>query len=156
MNWRWPGVQANGVLNALVTLLVACAYEYAAIPFASPSNPRILPVHLVGLGIFALVLLRSLNIVQLSKSDFLKECEALGAADHRPSLTAEMVPVIPEDPFWKRAVRTVYGVVFHFIWLDLAAFLYSFGIALRNGSPKPTPAQTDLLIISAKDLYVQH
>jgi hypothetical protein len=154
MNWRWPGVQANGVLNALVTLLLACAYEYTAIAFAPPSSPRILPVHLLGLGLFALVFLRALKIVQPSKSDFLSECEAPGAADYRANLPAKTIPVVPEDLSWKGAVRAVYGIVYQLIWLDAAAFLYFLGVALRNGSSKSTSTQTDLLFISGK--YVQH
>jgi hypothetical protein len=154
MNWRWPGVQANGVLNALVTLLLACAYEYTAIAFAPPSSPRILPVHLLGLGLFAFVFLRALKIVQPSKSDFLSECEVPGAADYRANLPAKTIPVVPEDLFWKGTVRAVYGVIYQLIWLDAVALLYFLGAALRKGSSKPTSTQTDLLIMSGK--YVQH
>jgi hypothetical protein len=156
MNWRWPGVDANGLLNATISLLVACTYEYAVIPFAPLSDPRLLPANLVGLMIFALILLRSLNVVEPFKVDFLRQCAATSVPDHGASLDTGTVPVVTEDPFWKRSVRTVYGAVFHLVWFDSAAFLYFFGIAMRNGSPKPTPMQTDLLIISAKDLYVQH
>jgi hypothetical protein len=154
MNWRWPGVQANGVLNAAVTLLLASTYEYAAIPLAPLSDPRNLPLHLVALGILGFASLRALKLVQPSKTGFLRECEAIGAADSRARLVPEMVPAVPTDPFWKRAVRNAYGVVFQLIWLDTAAFLYAMGVALRNGSSKPTSTQRELLSISGK--YVLH
>jgi hypothetical protein len=69
-------------------------------------------------------------------------------------VAAETTPIVPQEPFWKRAVRTAYGVAYHLLWLDAAAFLYFSGVAFRDGSPTPTSTQTDMLIISGR--YVQH
>jgi hypothetical protein len=156
MNWRWPGVQTKGVLTALGILAVAGIFDFAATPLFSPSDPSFLPWHLVGLGGAVFGALCALRIVQLSKSDFLRECEAVGAADFHAQSTAETIPVVPTDPFWKRATRAVYGIVFLLVWLAGVASFYYFGVAFRDGSSRATPTQTEPLNNHGQIVYVQH
>lgn len=148
MNWRWPGVTPNGALNAAMAMLLAGAYEYAGTVFAPVSDPRFLPIHLLTLAIFAFLVLRALGIMQPSKSGFLRRCEAA------PGMAAGMAEAAPAPSAGQRAVRIVYGLVYQFVWLDAAALLYFLGVALRNNSPKPTPALPDELVIV--EMYVAH
>ncbi len=156
MNWRWPGVQTKGVLTALGILVAAGIFEFAVTPLAPISDPGFLPWHLFGLGGAVFGVLGALRIVQLSKSDFLQECEAVGVADLHATSTAETTPVVPTDPFWKRATRAVYGIVFLLVWLAGVASFYYFGVAFRDGSSRPTPTQTEPLNSHGQIVYVQH
>jgi hypothetical protein len=156
MNWRWPGVHTKGVLTAVGILVLAGIFDFAATPLAPPSDPRLLPWHLVGLGGTVFGVLVALRIVQLSKSDFLRECEAVGTADFRAKSTAETIPVVPTDPFWKRVTRAIYSILFLLVWLDGVASFYCFGVAFRNGSSRPTSTQTDPLNNHGQIVYIQH
>lgn len=156
MNWRWPGVQTKGVLTAVGILVVAGIFEFAVTPLAPSSDPGFLPWHLFGLGGGVFGVLDALKIVQLSKSDFLRECEAVGAADFHAKSTGETIPVVPTDPLWKRATRALYGIVFFLVWLACLASFYYSGVAVRDGSSRPTPTQTDPLNNPGQIVYIQH
>jgi hypothetical protein len=156
MNWRWPGVQTKGMLTALGILVAAGIFEFAVTPFAPISDPGFLPWHLFGLGGTVFGVLHALKIVQLSKSDFLRECEAVGAADFHAKSAAETIPVVSTDPLWKRATRAVYGIVFFLVWLACLASFYYFGGAVRDGLSRPTPTQTEPLNNRGQIVYIQH
>jgi hypothetical protein len=110
----------------------------------------------VVLGSAVFWVLGALEIVPPSKSDFLRECRAAGAPDSHAKSIAETIAVVPTDPYWKRATRAIYAIVFWLVWLDTVAFLYCFGVALRNGSSRPTSTQTEPLGNPGQILYVQH
>ncbi len=156
MNWRWPGVQTKGVLTVVGILVLAGIFEFASAPLFSPSDPRILPWHLAALGGAVFGVLVALRIVQLSKSDFLKQCEAVDSADFHAKASAETIPVVPTDPLWKRVTRGVFYILFVLAWLEFVAFFYFSGVAFRNGSPKPAPTQTDPLSDHGQIVYIQH
>lgn len=156
MNWRWPGVHAKGLLSAVGILVAAAFFDFAAIPLAPPSDPRFLPWHMAGMGIAAFGLLSALRVVQLSKSDFLKECDVTGTANFQPKLVAEEIPSAPTDPLWKRVTRAIYTVFFLLVWIDGVASFYYFGIAFRDGSPRPTPTQTEPLNNHGQIMYIPH
>lgn len=156
MNWRWPGVQRKAMLSAVGILVLATFFDLAAVPLAPPSDPRFLPWHMAGIGIAAFGILSALRVVQLSKSDFLKECEAIGVADFRPKSVSEAVPTAPRDPLWKRATRAIYSICFSLVWIDGVASFYYFGVAFRDGSPRPTPTQTEPLSNHGQIMYIPH
>lgn len=155
-NWRWPGTKTKGMLFAVAILVLAAFFDLAAVPLAPPSDPRFLPWHMAGMGIAAFGVLSALRVVQLSKSDFLKECEAIGVADFRPRPASEAVATGPTDPLWKRASRAVYTVCFLVVWIDGVAAFYYFGAAFRDGSPRPTLTQTDPLNNHGQIMYILH
>lgn len=156
MNWRWPGVRTKDVLTAVGIAVFSAIFDFGAAPLAPPSDPRFLPWHLAGLGIAAFGFLGALKIVHLSKSDFLKECEAIGAVDSQARPTPQTMPVAPTDPLWKRATRATYSVLFMLVWLGGVASFYYFGVAFRDGSPQPTPTQTEPLNNHGQIVYIRH
>jgi len=156
MNWRWPGVEGKGVLAALGILLAAGIFEFASSGFASPSDPRFLPWHLAGLGGVVFALLAALRIVQASKSDFLKQCEAAVSADSDLGHCTPMVPSVPTDPLWKRVTRALFYILGFLVWLDAMASFYCFDVAFRKGSAKPTPTKTEPLNSHGLIVYIQH
>lgn len=156
MNWRWPGVGTKGMLTAIGILAAATFFDLAAVPSAPPSDPRFLPWHLAGVGIAAFAILGALRVVQFSKSDFLKECEVIGVAGFRPPPVSETVPTAPIDPLWKRWVRAIYTICGLLVWIDAMASFYFFGAAFRDGSPRPTPTQTDPLNNHGQIMYIPH
>ena len=103
-----------------------------------------------------MALLGALNIAPPSKPDFLRECEAVGASDSHAKSITETIAVVPTDPYWKKATRAVHSIVFWLVELEVVAFLYCFGVALRNGSPRPTATQTVPLGNPGQILYSQH
>ena len=156
MNWRWPGGHAKGLLPAAGILAAAAIFEFAAIPSAPPSDPRFLPWHMAGMGIVAFGILRAIKVVQFSKSDFLKECEAVVVGDFRPSPASDAVPTALADPLWKRATRAVYSICFILVWIDSVVSFHYYGVAFRDGSPRLTPTQTDPLNSEGRLVYIPH
>jgi len=156
MNWHWPGVQSKGILSAAGTLVLATFFELAAIPLAPPSNPRFLPWYMAGAGIAAFGVLSALRLVHLSKADFIRNCEAIGVGDFRSKLVAEAVPTTPMDPLWKRTTRAIYGICFLLLWIGGVASFYYFGVAFRDGSPRPTPTHTEPLKNHGQIKYIPH
>jgi hypothetical protein len=145
MNWRWPGVQTKGLLSAVGITALGVFFDLAAVPLAPPSDPRFLPWHMAGIGIAAFGVLNALKVVQMSKADFLKECEPVGLADFRPQPVVEAPPTVRPDPTWKRTIRAIYSICFLLVWVDGVASFYYFGVAFRDGSPRPTATQTEPL-----------
>jgi hypothetical protein len=156
MNWHWPGVEAEGVLTALVILLVGGIFEFASSGFAPRSDPTFLPWHLAGLGGAVLAVLTALRVVQLSESDFLKQCGAVGVVDSDLERSTRTVPLVPTDPLWKRVGRATFYILAFLVWLDAMAFFYCFDVASRHGSAKPTPTQTEPLNSGGVIVYIQH
>lgn len=144
-NWRWPGVQTKGIVSALGILVLAIFFDLAAVPLASPSDPRFLPWHMAGIGIAAFGVFSALRVVQLSQADFLKECEPTGLAGLPPEPAPETPPAVSADPRWKRTIRAIYSICFLLVWIDGVASFYYFGVAFRDGSPRPTPTHTEPL-----------
>jgi hypothetical protein len=153
-NWRWPGARTKDVLAAIGVVVVAAIFDLAAVPLFPPSNPRFLPWHLAGLGIAAFGALVNLKVIQFSKADFLKECEAVGI----PVPPKPVVDIIatPIDSLWKRVARGVYATSFFLVWLDFVASFYYFGVSFRDGSPRPTPTRTEPLSDHGQVVFIPH
>jgi len=145
MGWRWPGVQAKAALASLGVVVGAGIFEFAPSGSTPPTDPRFLPWHMFGFGGGVLGMLIALRVVQPSKPDFLKQCEAAGFADSGLNGSAGSVPLAPTDPLWKRVTRAVFYVLGFLVWLEAMAFFYFFEVAFRNASARPTPTQTDAL-----------
>jgi hypothetical protein len=155
MGWRWPGVGAKGVLAALGIVVAGGIFEFATSPGAPPSDPVYLPWHMLGFGGGVLGMLIALRVVQPSRSDFLKQCEASTFADSGPEDSARSIPPTPMDPLWKRGTRALFYLVGVLVWLEAMAFFYFFEVAFRNASARPTPTQTDALN-SHGIVYITH
>jgi hypothetical protein len=154
MNWRWPGARPKDVLSAVGILVLAVTFDFAAIPLFPLSDPRFLPWHLAGIGIAAFGVLCALKVIQVSNADFLKECEPAGAIDFPSESTAETIPVAPIDPIWKRATRAGYSLSFFLVGIAFMTSFYLFGVAFRDGSPRPTPTQTEPLNNHGQIVYI--
>jgi hypothetical protein len=101
MGWRWPGVQAKAALASLGVVVGAGIFEFAPSGSTPPTDPRFLPWHMFGFGGGVLGMLIALRVVQPSKPDFLKQCEAAGFADSGLNGSAGSVPLAPTDRFGK-------------------------------------------------------
>jgi hypothetical protein len=156
MNWRWPGVEAKGVLTTLGILLAGGIFEFATIRGAPPTDPVYLPWHMFGLGCVVLGILTALRVVQPSQAEYLKQCEAAGFADSDLKDSTRTVALAPTDPLWKRITRAIFYILAFLVWLDAMASFYCFDVAFRNGSAKPTPTQTDPLTNHGFTVYIQH
>jgi hypothetical protein len=156
MNWRWRGAGPKEMISAVGVLVLAALFDFAATPSFPPSNPRFLPWHMAGVGIAVFGGLSTLKIVQLSKADFLTECEVPSFASAQLHLLGEPIQIAPVDPTWKRTTRAIYSALFVLVWIESVASFYYFGKAFRDGSPQPTPAQTELLSDHGQVMYIPH
>ena len=152
-NWHWSGAGTKRVLAAVGIAVVASLFDFAALPSAPLSEPRVLPWHLAGLGIAVFGILGALNIVQLSQAEFIKECKATTGANSQNGPNAA-VPLGPIDPLWKRVVRGAYYSVFFAVWLSAVSSFYFFGVGVRDGSPAPTVTKTETLQNHGRVVYV--
>jgi hypothetical protein len=109
-----------------------------------------------GLGCVVLGVLIALRVVQPSEPDFLKRCGAAGSAGFDSKCSTGMVPLAPTDPLWKRATRGTFYILGFLVWLEAMASFYCFEVALRKGSAKPTPAQTEPLNSHGLIVYIPH
>jgi hypothetical protein len=135
--WRWRGVGWKGVLGAVGAVAASGALMFAASPLASPWNPAVLPWYLCGTAIGLFNALTALRLVRPSISGFEADCSS---ASHQAA-----TPPPDAQPRWKKAVQSIYGVVFFTIWLEFLAFFYLFGISFRDGAPHPTALKTEPL-----------
>jgi hypothetical protein len=153
-NWRWPGARTKDVLIAIGGVALAIFFEFAATPLFPPSNPRFLPWYLAGFGIALFGVLANLKVIQFSKADFLAECEPVGVpATPKPIADTVTGPV---DPLWKRVARGIYIASFFLVWVDFVISFYSFGVLFRDGSPRPTPTQTEPISDHGQFVFITH
>jgi len=131
-NWHWSGAGTKRVLAAVGIAVVASLFDFAALPSAPLSEPRVLPWHLAGLGIAVFGILGALNIVQLSQAEFIKECKATTGANSQNGPNAA-VPLGPIDLLWKRVVRGAYYSVFFAAWLSAVSSFYFLASACAMG-----------------------
>ena len=136
--WVWPGVSVSRLLGATVTICLAGLFLAAAVPLFPPTNPAALPWYLAAFGLFVFGTLHTLKVVAFAEADYFSPPPALGADELR----------------WKKWVRLTFSLFFLAVWLDGVASFYCFGTAFRDGSPKPTAAQTEPLADHGKVVYV--
>ncbi len=147
-SWRWQGVKPKNLLMAAGGVALMGVFLYAATPLFPPSNPRFLPWYLAGFGIGFFNVLQALRLVHPSEAAFLADC-------HEPSSQIEQATQSePTDPRWHRVVRGTYGLLFLLVWLGFVAFFYYSGAAFRDGSPVPTPTQTEAVTEHGKTVYI--
>jgi hypothetical protein len=148
--WHWQGATAKNRLAALGGVVLTVVFLYAASPLFPPSNPRFLPWYLAGFGIGLFNFLQSLRLVHSSEAVFLADC------GNSSSQIGEPVQAEPARPQWQKLVRTVYSVFFFAVWLGFVCFFYYSGKTFRDGSPVPTPTQTEPMTDHGKAVYVTH
>jgi hypothetical protein len=156
MNWRWPGVKPKGILGAVGITVVSIVFDYAANPMGPRSDPGFLPWHLAGFGIAAFGVLNSLNVVQKSESDFMKQCELAESGGLRPAPEVETAPAAPADPLWKRAIRAAYYTFAALVWVGFMGWFYEFQVAFQHGSAGPSATKTDPLNSHGLVRYIPH
>lgn len=145
--WHWPGVGIKGAFAALVSLALGLFFLGSVIPRISPLSPRIFPWFAAGGGIILGEVLFLLNVVCLSKKEFLRHCGDKVSEEPQASN-------LPQEPQWKRTVRTLFGLYFLAVWIVGVSFFWKFDIAFRDGSPKPTRTQTETLDDHRERVYV--
>lgn len=148
--WRWQGLRTKNLLAAAGGIALMGVFLYAATPLFPPSNPRALPWYLAGFGIATFNVLQALRLVHPSEAAFLADCHEPG------SQTVQATESEPAEPQWHRVVRAAYGTLFLTVWLGFVAFFYYSGAAFRDGSPVPTPTQTDAVTEHGKTVYITH
>jgi hypothetical protein len=156
MNWRWPGAKPKGILVAVGIIVVSTVIDYVANPTGPRSDPRFLPWHLIGFGIAVFGVLNSLNVIQRSEADFLKECELSEAAGFRPAKVNETSQASSPDLSWKRAARPVYYAFAALVWVGFMGWFYEFQVAFQHGSSNPGAAKTDPLSSHGIIKYIPH
>jgi hypothetical protein len=153
-NWRWPPVRPSNVFWALFGAVAIAFFLFSATPLFPPSDHRILPWYLAGLGIGVFGILTSLRVVDASEADFLSHCRIIdqyGREFERPS---ELPQPKESEPNWKKMIRGIYTVVFLLLWTVGVASFFFFGTAFRSGSPIPTATQAEPLTDHGKTVYV--
>ena len=156
MNWQWPGIRTKRILTAVWIIVAAAVLDYVAGTLAPPSDPRFLPWHLGGLGLAAFEVLVFLNVVQTSKTDFLRECALPGSVGIHPPPAIKAIPTAPLDPLWKRTIRGTYYVFAFLVWAGFMVSIYEFGVAFQNGFSHPTKTNPDPLNSHGALRYIPH
>jgi hypothetical protein len=151
--WRWQGVKTKNVLMAAAGIVLIGVFLYAATPLFPPSNPRFLPWFLAGFGIGAFNVMRALRLVYASEVEFLADCHEPGDQIEQATSTKSIEPT---EPRWHRAAKSTYGVLFFIVWLGFVGSFYYSGITFRDGSPVPTPTQTEPITEHGKTVYITH
>lgn len=154
--WRWQEVKSKNLLMAAGGVALIGVFLYGATPSFPPSNPRFLPWYLAGFGIGAFNVLEALRLVHLSKAEFLADCHEPGNQHELSSRVEDVKQSEPIDPRWHKVVRGAYTLAFFIVWLGFIAFFYYSGSAFRDGSPVPTPMQTDPVTEHGKTVYITH
>jgi hypothetical protein len=153
-NWRWPAIRRLDILRAAGGGVLTAVFLFAATPLFPPSDSRALPWYLAGLGIGVFNILCLLNLVCLSKADFLAQC----SSSDQPGRELVAPPPQPAatviEARWKNVVRRSYTVAFFAVWLSFLAFFYLFGVSFKNGSPVATVSQSEALQDHGKTAYI--
>ena len=58
------------------------------------------------------------------------------------------------EPFWKKAVRTVFTLYFMAVWIAGVSYFWVQGRAFRDGTTHPTPQRTETLTDHGKTVYI--
>jgi hypothetical protein len=157
--WRWQGVKSKNLLTAACGVALVGVFLYGATPSFPPSNPRFLPWYLAGFGIGAFGVLQSLRLVQSSEAAFLADCHEPNIEPVQGKQTApveQTEPAEASEPQWHRVVRGAYTLAFLAVWIGFIAFFYYSGAVHRDGSPVPTPTQTEPVTEHGKTVYLRH
>jgi hypothetical protein len=152
-NWHWPGLTLKGSLLALLVTAGMAIFLYVLDQGLLPLNRLGATMFLFALSIGVFNVLHSLRVVHLSDADFQRDC-----ADSNVPIdsTLENEELEPNDPTWKRVVRGIYVVAFVLIWLEGMAFFYVHERYVREGSPRPTPTQTESVNEHGTLVYLTH
>jgi hypothetical protein len=151
--WHWQGIGATNVLFAIGSAILIAFFLFAATPLFPPSNPQSLPWYLAGAGIGIFGILHSLRIVYAAEADFLANC---GSFDPY----RQGAPPIPQrfnspgEAPWKKATRTVYGIVFMLVWVSSVLSFYKLGVSFKGGSAVPAQTQTEPLTDHGRTVYI--
>jgi len=153
-NWRWPGIRPRDALFAIFGAAAVAFFLFSATPLFPPSDHRVLPWYLAGLGIGVFGILTSLRVVDSSEADFLLHCRVIDQYGREIERTSEPPQPKDSEANWKELIRGIYTVVFVLVWTASVAFFLLFGSAFRRGSPMPTATQTEPLKDHGKTAYV--
>ena len=153
-HWRWPGAHPRDVLFAIAGAVAVAFFLFSATPLFPPSDHRVLPWYLAGLGIGTLAILTSLRVVAPSEADYLLQCRVIDQYGREIERVSETAPPKSPEPPWKKVTRGIYSVVFLLVWIASVGSFFSFGTAFRHGSPVPTATQTEPLVDHGKTVYV--
>ncbi len=142
LHWRLPPVRARNVIGASFTTVAIAFFLFSATPLFPPSDHRVFPWYLAGLGMGMFAILTSLGVVNLSEADFLLNCRTIDEYGREIDHTS-VLPPIDIDPGWKKFARGTYSVIFVLVWFCGVASFFFFGNAVRHGSPVPTATQSE-------------
>jgi hypothetical protein len=153
-NWRWPPVRPSNVFWAVCGALAVAFFLFSGTPLFPPSDHRVLPWYLAGLGIGVFGILTSLRVVDPSEADFQSHCRIIDQYGREIERPSELPQPKESEPNWKKMTRGVYTITFLLLWMvGVASFLF-FGTAFRSGSPMPTATQTEQLTDHGRAVYI--
>jgi len=147
MQWHWPGTGVRNVLGAIFSVALGVFFLGSVTPRVSPLDPRLFPWFAAGGGIVLFWILYQLKLVFFSEKDFLSHCGERIATEPKPATA-------PTEPTWKRFLRSAFYVYFFAVWTAGVTFFWKYNIAFRDGSPEPTPTQTETLVDHGNTVYI--
>jgi hypothetical protein len=153
-NWRWPGLRPRDALFAIIAAVAVVVFLFSATPLFPPSDHRVLPWYLAGLGIGTFAILTSLRVVAPSEADYLLECRIIDQYGRQIERASEPAPPKDAEAAWKKVTRGIYTVVFLLVWIASVGSFFFFGTAFRHGSAVPTATQPEPLVDHVKTVYV--
>jgi hypothetical protein len=145
-NWRWPGASSRNALQAIVVLVLGIFFFAADTPSVSVWDPHVFAWFAGGGGFTLFFVLASMNLVTLSEADFLIQCGQHAVPPRKPAQ--------PVEAKWKTMLRAGFSIYFLILWVTGVTYFWCFNIAFRDGSPAPTPSQTEALVDHGKTVYI--
>lgn len=153
-NWHWPGIGGKDVLSAIGAAVTVAFFLFAVTPLFPPFSARILPWYLAGANIGMFGILSALKLVYGSEVNFLLHCTTVNQYGQEIPLLSEIPKPKLVEAAWKKVARGIYFVAFVLVWIAGVASFYLTGVSLKNGSPVPTPTQTEPLADHGKTVYI--
>ena len=150
-HWRWPGASTKNALQAIGVLAVGIFFAGSITPRVSVSDPRFFPWFAVSGGLILLGILASMRVVTMSEADFAAQCDDRTATQPEP---ARPDPAHPPEATWKRATRAAFLAYALALWASSVSYFWYFDIAVRDGSPVPTPNQTEAIVEHGRTAYI--
>jgi hypothetical protein len=153
-HWRWPGIRNRDALSAIGATFAVAFFLYSASRLFPPSDHRLLPWYLAGLGIGAFGILSSLRIVYSSEAEFVINCRSIDQYGREIDRAPESPDAKNVEPDWKKIVRGIYATTFILIWIAGVASFLAFGNSYKNGSEAPSGTQTEPLNSHGRTVYI--
>lgn len=154
VGWHWPGVKRKDVLYAIGNAILVAFFLFGATPLFPPLGPRVLPWYLGGGGIGTFSILSALKITFGTETEFLLHTTVIDQYGQQIPRVSELPEPKVVEAVWKKIARGVYLGAFLPVWIAGVLSFYTFGASFKNGSPIPTPAQTEPLLNHGETVYV--